>query len=93
MFAVGTAQRLGQSLLRDHVVTLVETHAGSEDGAGWRLPQGHDSESYVTHLIHCGALQDDPDTGQLTCPIPSFQRYIITRGGLDPDQLPSPQAS
>ncbi len=93
MFAVGKAQRLGQSLPRDHVVTLVETHAESEDGAGWRLPQGHDSESYVTHLIHCGALQDDPDTGLLTCPIPSFQRYIITRGGLDPDQLPAPPAA
>ncbi len=92
MFAVGKAQRLGQSLPRDHVVTLVETHAESEDGAGWRLPQGHDSESYVTHLIHCGALQDDPDTGLLTCPIPSFQSYIITRGGLDPDQLPAPSA-
>ncbi len=89
MFAVGKAQRLGQSLPRDKVVTLVETYAGSEDAAGWRIPKGYDSESYVTHLVHCGALQMDSHSRSMTCPIPSFQSYIIRQGDLDPGQLPS----
>ena len=93
MFELGKSRMEGQHTTIGQVIDWVDAYADSGASREWRIPKGHDAESYVTHLIHCGALQDDPDTGQLTCPIPSFQRYIITRGGLDPDQLPSPQAS
>ena len=92
MFAVGKARIEGQKKTIGQVIDLVDEYAESEASSEWRIPKGHDSESYVTHLIHCGALQEDPDNDSMTCPIPSFQRYIITRGGLDPNQLPKSRA-
>ncbi|MCY4242816.1 MAG: ATP-binding protein [Rhodobacter sp.] len=93
MFELGKARMAGQHKTIGQVIDLVDAYADSGASREWRLPKGLDSESYVTHLIHCGALQDNPDTDSLTCPIPSFQRYIITRGGLDPDQLPAHPAA
>ncbi len=87
MFEVGKAQQLGQSLPRDKIVTLVETYAESEDEAGWRIPEGHSAQTYVTHLVHCGALQMDSSSRSMSCPIPSFQSYIIRQGDLDPSDM------
>ncbi len=93
MFAVGTAQAEGKGLRIDEIHQTIKTLSDHNATGDYDLPEGVSPQSFVTHLIHCGALQDDPDTGHLTCPIPSFQRYIITRGGLDPDQLPAPPAA
>lgn len=92
MFAVGKARIEGQQKTIGQVIDLVDEYAESEASSEWRIPRGHDSESYVTHLTHCGALQEDPDNDGMTCPIPSFQRYFITRGGLDPNRLPKSRA-
>ncbi|MCY4261061.1 MAG: hypothetical protein OXC91_12475, partial [Rhodobacteraceae bacterium] len=88
MFEFGKAGIEGQPITIGQVADLVDEYAESGASSEWRIPKGHNSESYVTHLIHCGALQVDSDNYSVTRPIPSFQRYIIERGGLDPDRLP-----
>jgi len=84
MFEIGKSRQLGHLLPHDEAVTLVETYAGFGEGAGWKIPEGHSAQTYVTHLIHCGALQEDSENDSMICPIPSFQSYILRRGGLDP---------
>ncbi len=93
MFAVGKAQVEGKGLQIDEIRRTIKTLNDHNAAGDYDLPEGFSPQSFVTHLIHCGALQMDSNSQSLSCPIPSFQRYIITRGGLDPDQLPSPQTS
>ena len=73
--------RVGLPIIQ--VVDVVKTYNGDEPGSAWRVPSEESSHSYVTHLIHCGALEENSETGVLTCLIPSFQNYILRRGGLD----------
>ncbi|MCY4302592.1 MAG: ATP-binding protein [Aestuariivita sp.] len=86
MLEVARTERRGAGLTFGQVKDVVETYKGHDTSSEWRLPKNHDEETYVTHLIHCGALQrqsTDPDDHVLTCPIPSFQSYIIGRGGFE----------
>ncbi|MCY4302370.1 MAG: ATP-binding protein [Aestuariivita sp.] len=46
-------------------------------------------EMFRTHLVHQGALQES-GSDLYYCPIPSFRRYLVQAGGLDPDVRPSP---
>ncbi|MCY3984259.1 MAG: hypothetical protein OXD29_03180 [Roseovarius sp.] len=87
LYEAARADRTGVGLPISQVVDVVETYNGAEPGSAWRVPSEESSHSYVTHLIHCGALEENPETGGLTCPIPSFQNYILCRGGLDPAEL------
>jgi len=41
-------------------------------------------EMFRTHLVHQGALQEK-GSDLYHCPIPSFRRYLVRVGGLDPD--------
>ncbi len=86
MLDMANAQRDGDGLTFDQVVDVVEIYNGYEPGSAWRVPEKESKQSYVTHLIHCGALQRrsmDPSDHVLTCPIPSFQSYIIAQGGFE----------
>ena len=86
MLEVVNADIKGEGLTFGEVVDAVETYKESEQGSEWRVPQGKNDTTYVTELIHCGALQHrstDPLDHALTCPIPSFQSYIIQRGGFE----------
>ncbi|MCY4153136.1 MAG: ATP-binding protein [Aestuariivita sp.] len=87
MVDVTRAFREGDGLTFGQVVDAVDRSNGHEPGSEWTLPEDMNARSYVTHLIHCGALEENPETWSLTCPIPSFQSYIGRRGGLDPATL------
>ncbi len=69
-------------LEREESIALVESHV--VDRPGWRPPAGMDSEGFLDHLVHQGVLLEGED-GRYTCPIPTFRRYLVERGGLDPD--------
>ena len=84
---VGIAHRMGQPLNTNQLRQII-THAGDTDSSGtFECPPDHTANSFITHLIHCGALEKNPETGGLSCPIPSFQSYILRRGGIDPAAL------
>ena len=84
---VGTAHRTGQ-LLNTNQLRQTIIRAGDTDPSGtFECPPDHTANSFITHLIHCGALEKNPETGGLSCPIPSFQSYILRRGGIDPITL------
>ena len=87
LYETACVERTGVGLPISQVVDVVETYNGAKPGSAWRVPSDESSHSYVTHLIHCGALEENPETGALACPIPSFQNYILRRGGLDPSAL------
>ncbi|MCY4288780.1 MAG: hypothetical protein OXC63_09330, partial [Aestuariivita sp.] len=93
LYEAARAERTGVGLPISQVVDVVETYNGAEPGSAWRVPREESSHSYVTHLIHCGALEENPETGALICPIPSFQNYILRRGGLDPADVEPRQRS
>ena len=84
---VARADRTGNRLTLGQVVDAVDTYNGAQPGSEWTLPDDMTARSYVIHLIHCGALEETPQTGTLSCPIPSFQNYILRRGGIDPTTL------
>ncbi len=89
LYDVGLAESKGTPLdsatLREKLISY-----GSEDeGAYLEIPPSHTPAEFVTHLVHCGALQETLDGMGLTCPIPSFQSYILRRGGINPDTLPA----
>ena len=84
---VARADRTGNRLTLGQVVDAVDTYNGAQPGSEWTLPDDMTARSYVIHLIHCGALDETPQTGTLSCPIPSFQSYILRRGGIDPTTL------
>ncbi len=87
MVEIGKAQIEGQILQEDDIQDKVRMFSGNGPHGICELPDGFSPQGFVTHLIHCGALQEDPINHGLSCPIPSFQSYIIRRGGLDPNQL------
>ncbi|MCY4227361.1 MAG: ATP-binding protein [Gammaproteobacteria bacterium] len=87
MFEVGKAQIEGEILQEDDVRKKIKIFSEKDQNGDCELPAGFSPQDLVTHLIHCGALQEDPGNHDMKCPIPSFQGYIIRRGGLDTDQL------
>ena len=87
MLEVRNAELEGRVLQEDDIQETIRSLTDKGSHLNFRLPDGFSPESFTTHLIHSGALQEDSDNGSMTCPIPSFQNYIITRGGLDPNQL------
>ena len=64
------------------IMDAIGAHAGSGSGTRWRLPKGMDEEDYFGHLVHRGALQADR-FGNVSCPIPSFRRYMAEPGQPD----------
>ncbi len=87
MLEVGKAQIEGQILQEDDIRSRIRSFSEQDLDGQFELPEGFSPQDFVTHLIHCGALQEDPDNHGMRCPIPSFQSYIIRRGGLDTNQL------
>ena len=87
MLDVTRTERAGNGLTFGQVVDVADRFNGQEPGSEWTLPEDMNARSYVTHLIHCGALEENLETGSLSCPIPSFQNYILRRGGIDPAAL------
>ncbi|MCY4305288.1 MAG: hypothetical protein OXC62_11030 [Aestuariivita sp.] len=86
MLEIAKREQMGLFFKKDEIVGLVEKFSEENNEPGWRIPKTKDSVSYVTELIHCGALQSQSmDTYDriVTCPIPSFQSYIIKQGGFD----------
>ncbi len=84
MFDVAQAEAKGAALSLEMIIKNVDTACDRTNGGAYRLPRGYNEETFVVHLIHCGALQESDD-GTLNCPIPSFQSYILRRGGIDLD--------
>ncbi len=85
--AAGTAESLDASQIRQRIRSYCE----NDQTGDYECPPGQTHATFITHLIHCGALEEDPDTGTLICPIPSFQSYILRRGGKDPSLLLPPR--
>ncbi|MCY4006272.1 MAG: ATP-binding protein [Rhodobacteraceae bacterium] len=81
---VAGGQKEWKTIQYDDILNVADKYTKNDIPFGWRLPEGETPQSYVTHLIHCGALEENPETGALACPIPSFQSYILRRGGGEP---------
>ncbi len=58
------------------IVDLIAAEAGRREGIGWALPEGLSAAQFLDHLVHRGALQQQPDD-RLACPIPSFRRFLM----------------
>ena len=58
------------------IVDLIAAEAGRREGSGWALPEGFSARQFLDHLVHRGALQQQPDD-RLACPIPSFRRFLM----------------
>ncbi len=71
-------------LRRNDAVGLIESLAGSGGDYGWRLPDGMSPRDLLDHLVHRGALQSGEDD-RLTCPIPSFRRFLIDEAARELD--------
>ncbi len=62
---------------RSHVINSINRHARAHpDDREWQIPKDMDADMLTDHLVHCGALQEEPD-GTLNCPIPSFRSYLV----------------
>ncbi len=70
-------------MYQDVIHEIIERTARS-DSPSWRLPKGMDSEMFLTHLLHQGALQPDR-SDKWSCPIPSLRTWLI-------DQAPEVQS-
>lgn len=81
---VGAAERTGRPLDARQLRQKIRVYRDTDQAGNFEYPPGQTAPAFITHLIHCGALEENPETGALTCPIPSFQSYILRRGGLDP---------
>jgi len=84
---VGTAERTGKPLNASQLRQKIKRTCDTDQTGDFECPPEHTATTFITHLMHCGALEKNPETGALTCPIPSFQSYILRRGGLDPAAL------
>ncbi|MCY4305136.1 MAG: hypothetical protein OXC62_10240, partial [Aestuariivita sp.] len=83
MKTVARVQKEGKTIQFDDIVNITSQYTKNNIPFGWRLPEGETPPSYVTHLVHCGALQRTLNSKTMTCPIPSFQNYIIQQGESD----------
>ncbi|MCY4303710.1 MAG: ATP-binding protein [Aestuariivita sp.] len=84
---VGTAERAGKPLNTSQLRQKIQNTCDTNPSGNFECPPEHTAGTFITHLMHCGALEKNPETGMLTCPIPSFQNYILRRGELDPTAL------
>ncbi|MCY4152356.1 MAG: hypothetical protein OXE94_09010 [Aestuariivita sp.] len=89
MHDVAQAEAKGAPMSLETIIQKVDEACDRTKGTPYRIPRGYNEGTFVTHIIHCGALQETDDGAGLTCPIPSFQNYILRRGGIDPDLLPN----
>ena len=64
----------------------INEHVGSGPGVRWQLPKSMDARAYFNHLVHRGALQEDA-FGTVSCPIPSFRRYMVALGDYEPPRF------
>ena len=83
----GTAERTGKTLNTSQLRQKIKRICDTDSSGDFECPPEYTAGTFITHLMHCGALEENPETGALTCPIPSFQNYILRRGGLDPSAL------
>ncbi len=90
MWSIAKTEALGDGITLAEIIAEVDTACDPTKGGIYRLPRGYNEETFVTHLIHCGALQDVNDSTAMDYPIPSFQTYILNRGGMDPSKLLGP---
>jgi len=75
---------------RPKLVSEIARHARPEDdrdAEGFHIPPDMGPKGFFRHLVRQGILFERPDR-RYTCPIPSFRRYLIESGGLDPDAGP-----
>jgi len=70
---------------REETVTLIRSRLPDD-------PSRREAEGFLDHLVHQGTLLEDDD-GRYACPIPTFRRYLIREGGLDPDAEPEARLS
>ena len=84
---VGKAERTGKLLNTSQLRQRIKAYCDTDPLGNFEYPPEHTANTFITQLMHCGALTENPATGVLTCPIPSFQNYILRRGGLDPASL------
>ncbi|MYB35694.1 MAG: AAA family ATPase [Gammaproteobacteria bacterium] len=68
------------------IVKLVKRN--QQDEIGFSLPKPYSDEvdpvlSYISHLVHQGAIQKSTDDAYYT-PIPSFRSFLIEQGNLGP---------
>ena len=72
----------------DSVDACVRNHASLNQTA-WSLPSGMDSEAFMQHLVHRGALHETGTDGYV-CQIPSFRAFLAGRANM---ALPPPASS
>jgi len=80
MLEVARTRMKGSGFTFGGIKDVVETYNGHNAVSEWRMPKDHDEESSVTHLVHCGALQETSDGSNMICPFPA-SRIIIKKGG------------
>ena len=84
---VGAAQCTRNPLNASQLRQKIKTYCDTSPSGMFECPPEQTAGTFITHLMHCGALEENPETGGLSCSIPSFQNYILQRGGLDPAAL------
>ena len=62
----------------------------AKDEPGWRLPPDMNDEAFLDVLIHQGVLHHDRESDLFRCPIPSFQTFLVERGGAAAGHDPDP---
>ncbi len=77
MTFVENMEKNGTQLFLSDIEEILYRTFRNGESKPWKLPDGYNSQSYVRHLIHQGALQRDHITKSYVCPIPSFQSYLI----------------
>ncbi len=83
LYDVALAEMQGNILNASQIRKKIKSYCESDRTGDFECPPEHTYAEFITHLIHCGALQQDPDNDGILCPIPSFQSYIIARGGFE----------
>ncbi|MCY4288166.1 MAG: ATP-binding protein [Aestuariivita sp.] len=83
---VSEAERKNDKLFIADIYDILEEITRTNQGAAWRLPESHTARSYVSHLIHQGALQEDSQSETLVCPIPNFQSHLIAQANFTPEE-------
>ncbi len=85
LYDVALAQAKGEFLLPSQVRKNIQSYCQTDTTGEFECPPEYTYVEFVNHLVHCGALQKHPDINidGMICPIPSFQKYIIARAGLE----------
>ena len=83
-------QDFRDGMRRDEITALIRNAAENCPEPG--LPENMTVREFRSHLIHRGAFHMDMEK-RFTCPIPSFRRFLIKTGGLDPDSRPQQEST